>query len=594
MRSRQTTVILGGSNGTKTLISILGDKSDPVNDGHVIRVVSRSPQSFLDAKSTPLNWTCNEQKAFSNLAPFEFLPKNWSAHVGRPDSVFGYNELGAALSGVGAPDEGGAADVCLLCCPVHAHLKILREVAKTLYELNVKGMLNSEKPLLIGTLYAAGGFDWMCKTAFCVERPVGFKRWSRPLALFGLRSFPYLCKSVEAGKITLYGRFPQLQTAVCPSTPSTRYSVRTLLGRVLQCAQTKIHIEFVGISSAKSNGGDGSGQIADAAFSHFLSAGKARGLPPSCVSIADLADPHCTLGFLGCTLNSTNQLLHPTIISDLFKTGSISWPDDGSRTPLPRFYADGATLEVGRLITEIGAVECYPVIHTLDALLAPYGMQPISYCHGGEPVGRFFLNAAGNSPQDLARRSRITDYVTIKQYSLNADTKICRPKFNLRPLFEFMLYFGLSRNARLGSVLSPAYRDPNDPTKIKPNAQTRFFLDDIPHGLCIVLGIAELLGLDLVEHMPETLKVVRKLQSWMGKQYVLPDNIPNLRVVADAKDLRETSAPQAFGVHSIDDFRAFLRISPFGVDNQVFMENKVRCSPLFSQDGSILKSAVEE
>ena len=185
MRSRQTTVILGGSNGTKTLISILGDKSDPVNDGHVIRVVSRSPQSFLDAKSTPLNWTCTEQKAFSNLAPFEFLPKNWSTHVGRPDSVFGYNELGAALSGVGAPDEGGAADVCLLCCPVHAHLKILREVARTLYELNVKGMLNSEKPLLIGTLYAAGGFDWMCKTAFCVERPVGFKRWSRPLALFG-------------------------------------------------------------------------------------------------------------------------------------------------------------------------------------------------------------------------------------------------------------------------------------------------------------------------------------------------------------------------------------------------------------------------
>ena len=187
---RQTTILLGGSNGTKTLCSILGDKSRDVNDGHVIRVVSRSPNKFIDGETKskePMSWTCHEQKSFSNLAPFQFLPKSWTTHVGRPDSVFGYDELGVALSGIGAPDDGGAADVCLLCCPVHVHLQILREIAKTLYALNAEGSLSlanaSRKPLLIGTLYAAGGFDWMCKIAFCAEKPAGFVSWSNSILL---------------------------------------------------------------------------------------------------------------------------------------------------------------------------------------------------------------------------------------------------------------------------------------------------------------------------------------------------------------------------------------------------------------------------
>jgi len=584
MKPKQTTLILGGSNGTKTLVSILGDKSNPENDGHVIRVVSRSPETFLDTNSKPILWTCNEQKAFSNLAPFDFLPKSWRSHAGRPDGVFGYSELEAALTGIGAQDDGEAADVCLLCCPVHAHLQILRKIARALYDLNARELLTSDKPLLIGTLYAGGGFDWMSRIAFCVEKPVGFKGWSRPLALFGLRSFPYLCKSMEPGKVTLYGRFPQIQTAVTPCTPYTRYIVKALLGRVLQCSQTKIQIDFLGISSTNSNGGDGSGQIADLSYNHFLAADRATALPRPRPSTADLADPHCSLGFLGCTLNSTNQLLHPTIIYELFKEGFASWPNDGSRPPLPRFYADGATPAVGRLITEIGAIECYPILYTLDALLSPDGTQPISCCHGGEPVGRFLLTVAGNSPKKLAQRSRMTDCIAFKEHRQSADIEICRPKFNFRPLFEFMLYFGLSRNARLGSVLSPAYRDPNDPAKILPNTKTRFFIDDVPHGLCIFLGIAELLGLDLEKHTPETLRLVRKLQSWMGKQYVLPEKNPYLRVVADAKDLKETSSPQAFGVYSIDDLKTFLSMSPFGVNKKSVMEDRVRSSPMVGLD----------
>jgi hypothetical protein len=86
-------------------------------------------------------------------------------------------------------------------------------------------------------------------------------------------------------------------------------------------------------------------------------------------SHSDHADPKSSLGFLTCTLNSTNQILHPCILVALFggdgKNGpddtgddndTISWNPRKELTPLPRFYADGATRPLAReLITTIAA-----------------------------------------------------------------------------------------------------------------------------------------------------------------------------------------------------------------------------------------------
>jgi len=597
---RQTTVLVGGSNGTATLTSILGDKSNPLNDGHVIRVVTRSKNRFIDGSGSPRVWKCHEQQMLSNLVPVSFQPKKWKTYMGRPDSVFSYDEMSAALSGIGADDDGGVADIVLMCCPVTAHLEILRHIARALYEMNEKSLLlsNSEKPLLFGTMYAGGGFDWMCRIAFCVEKKSNFTSWKRPLGLFGLRSFPYLCKSTEPGVVKLFGRYPKLNCAVCPPSPSTRFYLDNLLSRVLQCSQTNIHLNFMGISSAQSMGGDGSAAVVDAALNNLINVTSSsdlkqgnksyffRGNSPKIdlsqpnVSMADLADPHSSLAFLGCTLNASNQLLHPTICSSLFKDGSITWPVNNPQyTKFPRFYADGVTKEVGRLIVTISTIEIYPILYTLDILLAPNGMLPISSHHGGEPVGQFTLNETGNSPADLARRSGLTEYVLLKQQNSKLPSiPTRRPSLNFYSMFSFLMFFGLKYNGRLGKVLSPAYRDPNDPTKIKPIVTTRFFTDDVPHGLCIILGIAEILGFDLEHHLKETLQLVRKLQSWMGKQYVLPSSSSSSRIVADAPDVKETSAPQAFGIYSLNDFKLFLSMSPFGENNQSFVEDKVRNS----------------
>eukprot|EP00985_Skeletonema_marinoi_P035111 scaffold45662_cov226-Skeletonema_marinoi.AAC.2 len=121
---------------------------------------------------------------------------------------------------------------------------------------------------------------------------------------------------------------------------------------------------------------------------------------------------------------------------------------------------------------------------------------------------------------------------------------------------------GLSRNSRLNAVLSPCIvdessRQEDGTIQIKPNTQTRFFTDDTQHGLCIVLGLAELLGFDLERDMPQALYVVRRLQKWMKKEFVLPQEkvTAGSKIVSDAKDVSETSAPQAFGVKSVQELK---------------------------------------
>jgi hypothetical protein len=139
-------------------------------------------------------------------------------------------------------------------------------------------------------------------------------------------------------------------------------------------------------------------------------------------------------------------------------------------------------------------------------------------------------------------------------------------------LLSKLMSYGLSHNGRLNAVLSPCIVVDDKPAEdgsilIRPNTSTRFFTDDTQHGLCIYLGLAELLGFDLERDMKWTLYVVRRLQRWMGKEFVLPEsNNANAdrRIVSDAKDMMETSAPQAFGVRSIGELRQFLKLDMFG------------------------------
>lgn len=712
--SHQTTLLIGGSNGTATLCAILGDKSNPVNANHTLRVATRSAQTYLDntnnnadatldaASLSPRVWRCQEKKHISDLLSANFFPTRVVTHVGAPDSVFVYgnddhndkhhassNELSPlerAISGISATDNGGIVDVIILACPVSAHLALLRRLAKALYNLDARGLLGSSNrpPIFIGTLYGAGGFDWMSRIAFYEARPANFTKWQRPLGLFALKAFPYLCKSLKAGEVTLHGRFPQLQVAISPSNAYCRYHVQILLDRVLQNETTSKKLDFLGLSSDRKLGGDGTvveedmvwrnrsllgGDVGNVLESvtvarnamvlaaqthkqlkqakegstvsappHILSTTTAsihqptpsRSFPllsPSLElllthSLSDHADPYSSLGFLSCTLNSTNQILHPCILvalfggsedgsSDVFganDVGMISWNTKKEQTPLPRFYADGAARPLaGQLITAIAGGEMYFVIDAIERLLTPRGYDPITALHGGEPIGRKVMNWLGNSPHDLGERSGLTGVALRREWQVLFGKEKDSEKVNdsggaggnipgiihREGTLAKLMGFGLTHNSRLGAVLSPCIIDESSKDnedgiiRIKPNPTTRFFTDDVQHGLCIYLGLAELLGFDLEHDMKTMLYVVRRLQHWMKKEFVLPEGAkvpPNGGgIVCSAKDVGETSAPQAFGVRSVQELRQFLRLDVFGEVLQTRAEDRLKESGLVSR-----------
>ena len=692
-------------------------------------MATRSSTKYLNDDSSPRTWRCNEKKHISDVISADFLPTRIITHVGAPDSVFVYNDdsknnndnddntttktndqninslnshglspLERAICGISAPDNGGIVDIIILACPVSAHLSLLRRIARALYNLNAKNLLgsNNRPPILIGTLYGAGGFDWMARIAFTSCRPSNFVKWNRSLGLFGLKAFPYLCKSLTPGEVSLHGRFPQLQVAVSPSTAYMRHHAGMLLDRVLQNSTTGKTLEFLGLSGMEELGGDGtvgdeslvlkqqtygfgagtvetansarnamllaaqthkslkeakeggsssaSGVVTAASMpppmtmssTSSFSKGQQLGMmnssiPPSPTldvflthSLSDHADPFSSLGFLTCTLNSTNQILHPCILVALFGNGeddgTITWNPKKELTPLPRFYADGAANPIaGQLITSIAGGEMYFVIDALERLLCPRGYDPITALHGGEPVGRKVMNWLGNSPHELGERSGLTGVALRREWqslfgkTINNSNVVEGENddddesnsgvvgnvpglINRENLLSKLMCIGLSHNSRLNAVLSPCIIDesskdsPDGTIRIKPNTKTRFFTDDTQHGLCIYLGLAELLGFDLERDMKTTLYVVRRLQHWMGKEFVLPENKANggngkekKKIVSSARDVAETSAPQAFGIHSIQELRQFLKLDVFGEMHQVRAEDQLLRSGLVSR-----------
>ena len=74
-----------------------------------------------------------------------------------------------------------------------------------------------------------------------------------------------------------------------------------------------------------------------------------------------------------------------------------------------------------------------------------------------------------------------------------------------------------------------------------PNFGYRYLTEDIPHGLCVVKGIALIAGLET----PRIDAIIRWAQNYMGKQYVGSDGSPG-------PDFQSTAAPQALGFDSLE------------------------------------------
>jgi len=414
-------------------------------------------------------------------------------------------------------------------------------------------------------------------------------------------------------------------------------------------------IQFVGLSSAFDYGGDGSAEWALTSYT-FISK-----------PMGDYADPYSTLAFLSCTFNATTQLLHPAILATLFHdpanpeksdlSGIIPWNyPHAHKTPYPKLYVDGTSNpEFGPLIMALAA-EIYVLMDACDALLSPAGMCTISSTHGGgsggskSSWGKYMLEQlTKNHPRDLGVRSGVTEAIVQREHALlfsgggggggansNDDGTFHtfldekkkggddmleqqqpRTRFHYPNILQRFLCHALRHDARLAHTLAPAepvvvvvVDDDNKNEKkkkiryIQPKTNSSIFSDAIPNGLCIYLGLGEMLGMTLERDMPQTLAIVRKIQRWMGKEYVLPsfhhDNLkPNQstggkkkegkriwmikQVVKGARDIKETTAPQAFDIYTLNELKDFLDMNPFAENKQTCVERNLRQCQLVSR-----------
>jgi len=79
--------------------------------------------------------------------------------------------------------------------------------------------------------------------------------------------------------------------------------------------------------------------------------------------------------------------------------------------------------------------------------------------------------------------------------------------------------------------------------KFMPNFQYRYFTEDVPMGLCVTRGIAELAGVPT----PNIDDVIMWCQGVMNKEYLVDGKFVG-------NDIPSTCSPQAYGFVDLDDF----------------------------------------
>ena len=85
--------------------------------------------------------------------------------------------------------------------------------------------------------------------------------------------------------------------------------------------------------------------------------------------------------------------------------------------------------------------------------------------------------------------------------------------------------------------------DTPEGTKYMPNYKYRYFTEDIPMGLTVTRGIAQLAGVP-TPHMDD---VINWCQQCMDKEFLVDGKFVG-------KDLQSTRSPQTYGFHDLDTF----------------------------------------
>jgi len=201
--------------------------------------------------------------------------------------------------------------------------------------------------------------------------------------------------------------------------------------------------------------------------------------------------------FLSVTLMNINSVWHPTISYGFYRNKDITEPFDEP----PLFYY-GADEYTGDKLSKVSD----EVMELKRVLLARYPNLHLDALHH---VKEWMERSYGD---DIGDKTNI--------YTMLRTNKG---------------YRGLTHPMREVQV--------NGNTKYLPNFKYRYFTEDIPMGLVVTRGIAELAGVP-TPHMDD---VILWCQEMLGKEYIIDGKLTG-------KDIHSTRAPQHYGYTNLDTF----------------------------------------
>ncbi|CAC5416685.1 Octopine dehydrogenase,Opine dehydrogenase,Tauropine dehydrogenase [Mytilus coruscus] len=82
-----------------------------------------------------------------------------------------------------------------------------------------------------------------------------------------------------------------------------------------------------------------------------------------------------------------------------------------------------------------------------------------------------------------------------------------------------------------------------------PDFEYRYITEDIPFGLVVMKGIAEIVSVET----PTIDKIIKWAQSKIGKEYLVGKGLKG-------KNLKEVRAPQSYGFRSLDELLNFIYV----------------------------------
>ena len=101
------------------------------------------------------------------------------------------------------------------------------------------------------------------------------------------------------------------------------------------------------------------------------------------------------------------------------------------------------------------------------------------------------------------------------------------------------LYTAIQTNAAYQGLKHPVKK--NEDGKFLPDFSHRYMTEDIPFGLVVIRGIAEIMGIET----PNIDKVLTWSQQQMGKEYLVDKKL-------QGKDISTSRAPQSYGFTTIE------------------------------------------